>query len=170
MHYSKKKLQIKVFRQHIFDKKVCKGICLSLRPPPGGGTVLERKFGSNIKLYRNGKINSRLDRTLPKIGNIPKKASNKSYSPSNFKRKCSRGHMSISPWIRSCGFESHGVNIKLHSNGKLYSFLGRTLPKIRIIPKKGSNKNFLASNCVQKSLQGRMSIYPFQSGAGGLER
>ncbi len=30
----------------------------------------------------------------------------------------------------------HGLNIKLYRSGKLYSFLGWTLPKIRIIPKK----------------------------------
>ncbi len=42
------------------------------------------------------------------------------------------------------------------------------MPKIRDIPKKGSNKNISASNFVQKSPRGRMSISPTWSGARGL--
>ncbi len=45
----------------------------------------------NIKLYRNRKIHLLLVWTLPKICKIPKKASNKSFSASNFGKKVREG-------------------------------------------------------------------------------
>ncbi len=38
------------------------------------------------------------------------------------------------------GLERYGWNIKLYRNGKIHSLLGWIRPKIRIIPKKSSNK------------------------------
>ncbi len=67
-----RKLQIKVFQHRISYKKVCKVICLSISPQ-SGAKGLERWYGWNIKLYRNGKIHSLLGWTLPKRRIIPKK-------------------------------------------------------------------------------------------------
>ncbi len=82
--------------------------------------------------------------TLPKICIIPKNASNKSFSASNFGQKSLRGHLSISPQSGARGLERwYGLNMKLCRNGKIHSLLGWTLPKIHIIQKKASNKNCL---------------------------
>ncbi len=95
MHYPPKKVQIKVSRHRVSDKKVCE----SIRLPPlwSGARGLERWYGLNMKLYRSGKIHSLLGWTLAKIHIIPKKASNKSFSTSNCGQKNPWGHTSISP-------------------------------------------------------------------------
>ncbi len=52
------------------------------------------------------------------------------------------------------------LKYQMYRNRKLHPLLGWMLPKIRIIPKKASNKSFSASNFGQKSPQGHMSIFP----------
>ncbi len=97
--------------------------------------------------------------TLSKIRVIPKKASDKSFSSSNFGQKSLQGYMSISPWS---GVREHerwyGWNMKLYGSEKREALLGWMLPKIRSIPKKASNKSFSTSNFRQKVRQGHMSI------------
>ncbi len=79
--------------------------------------------------------------TLPKIRIIPKKASNKSFSTSNFGQKSLRGHMCISPGVELRGSKDDIVYMKLYRNGEIHSLLGWTPPNICIIPKKASNKS-----------------------------
>ncbi len=89
-----KKFSNKSFSASNF-RQVREGICLS--PPPSGARGLERWNSLNIKLYKNGKLHSLLGWTLRKILIIPKKASNKSFSASNFGQKSPRRYMSIFP-------------------------------------------------------------------------
>ncbi len=56
----------------------------------------------------------------------------------------------------------------MHRNGKLGSLYGSTLPKIRVISKKASNKSCLELNFVQNSAS--TYVYPLWSEARGLER
>ncbi len=64
---------------------------MSIPPQVELGRSKDDNYGLNIKLYRNGKLHSLLGWMLPKIHNIPKKASNKSFSSSNFNKKVRKG-------------------------------------------------------------------------------
>ncbi len=80
--------------------------------------------------------------------------------------------MSISPlpWSGARELERwYGLNIKLYRNRKIDSLLGWTLSKILIIPKKGSNKSFSASNFGQKSLWEHNVYLPPRMELGGLK-
>ncbi len=50
------------------------------------------------------------------------------------------------------------LELMMYINGKLGSLYGSTLPKIRMISKKASNKSGLELNFLQRSLQAHMSI------------
>ncbi len=56
-------------------------------------------------------------------------------------------------------------NLIMYRNGKSDSFWGTTLPKIRILWKKASNKSCSKSNFAQKSPRAHMSISPMELGA-----
>ncbi len=60
-------------------------------------------------------------------------------------------------------------NNTLYWSGKVDSFYGSTLPKVRIISKNASNKSCLELNFVQKTLQVHMFI-SHRSGARSLQR
>ncbi len=123
-----------------------------------------------LLLYIKNSDDSFLGWMLSKIRIIPKKASNKSFSTSNFEQKSLWEHMSISPWSGARELERwYGLNMKLYRSGKIHSLLGWMLPKIRIIPKKASSKSFSALNFEPKSLHGHMYISHW-IGARGLER
>ncbi len=90
--------------------------------PQSGARGLERWYGLNIKLYWNRKLHSLLGWMLPKIHNILKKASNKSFSALNFGQNSSQGHRSISPWSGARGLKrSYGWNNKFYRNRKIHS-------------------------------------------------
>ncbi len=61
------------------------------------------------------------------------------------------------------------LELIMYRNGKLDSLYGSTLPKIRMISKKASNKSCLELNFIQKSSRVHMSISAW-SGARGLQR
>ncbi len=111
---------------------------------------------------------------MVKIRTISKKASNKSFSASNFGQKSfERAYVYLPPKRSSGARKMIGWNIKFYRKRKIHSLLGWTLPKIRNISKKASNKSFSASNFGQKSPWQHMSISrppPSLSGAKGLER
>ncbi len=90
------------------------------------------------------------------------------------KKKVPRRFQAILHWVTALGKFLFNYYFKLEQldiAGRLWlkyiSFI--TLPKIRITTKKHSNKSCSASNFVQKSTPGHMSI-SHQSGARGLKR
>ncbi len=153
-----KKLQIKVVRNRISPKKVCKRICLSPPRVEIGGS--KDQYVWNLIMF-NGKLDSLWGSTLPKIRMFWKKASNKSCSQSNFAQKSPWAHMSISLMSGTRGSKDQYVwNLIMYKNGKLDSFWSSTLPKIRMFWKKASNKSCSKSNFAQKSTRGHVSISP----------
>ncbi len=86
----------------------------------------------NIKLHRNGKLHSLLVRPLPKIRIIPKKASNKSFSASNFGLSDKKVHEGICLSLLRGGARGlerwNDLNIKLHRKGKMHSLFSTISP------------------------------------------
>ncbi len=98
----------------------------------------------------------------PKIYITSKIASNKSCLELNFVQKSLREHMSIFLMSGVRGLQRSvclkSYNVQKHK--KIHSLWGSTMPKIRIIWKKASNKSCSVLNFVQKSLLLYMSISP----------
>ncbi len=160
MYYSKK-LQIKVFLHRTSDisprghKSISPPLGVELRASKDD--MVEKSecifpFLYNL-IFKPYRLSSPLA-PLRGWGGVWKKLQIKLFWHRILDKKVREG-ICLSPARVELGaLERYGLNIKSYRNGKLYSLLGWMLSKIRIVPKKGSNKSFSASISDKEVLEG----------------